>query len=633
MRVNTLKRRIYSLILFAALALSAQSLTADSVQDEFKVSEAAQAALNSGDTTLAIDLIKKDIETDPNYHLNYYALGYIFYQRGDFDRAATQFERALEKKDKHWESLYLLSRCQIEQEKYDEVLKEAERGLKRDKKNTARWENVYGLALMGLERYQEADAAFRRALVEDDNNAEYHINLGDANFRQGIPSLAAIEYERALELDTAGKEVYYHWAEACLDMKDYTCAIEKLRIVLTKDSTYAPAWNRAGHIYFRAARSSRSRQDRIDRYRDAIGSYRRYFELSGIQPDSSSIRPYFETAMAYSEIFGFEDAVDYFDRVLAIPYVPRDIYFYYGKALWGIKEYDRGAEMLQKQLDWQAEQNDEYHQTYSDVEFNQLMGDCFYYRKPNDFSTAIRWYKKSLAENPDQKRIVYNVGVASHQLRRYRDALEYYDMRIAMGIDSANSGVYKNAGSCALNIANNEASGEEDMMLEEDMGVEPAADTINYYQKAADYFVAYLEYEPNDERILELASSTVLFQLADCNRGVALFERLLTVNPKSCVAKRSLGFAYFGGLCTKNYNKAISYLTDAYQCQISAGGDACSDVTLALYIAQAYHLRAAEVSNDKADYKNAFEWYGKVLKCEPGNADAQKGKNDTQFEF
>lgn len=632
MRDKTLKRRFYSLFLCAGLTMSTSAMAVDSVTGEFKVSQAAQSALNAGDTTRAIQQINSDISSDPNYHSNYFSLGYLYYLRGDYDRAAVQFERALSKKDKHWESLYLLTRCQIEQEKFAAAHKNAENGLKRDRNNKGRWENVLGMALMGLERYAEADAAFRRALVVDDNNAEYHINLGDANFKQGIPALAVVEYERALQLDTAGKEVYFHWAEACLDMRDYTCAIEKLRIVLTKDSAYAPAWNRAGHIYFQAARSSRVRQDRVDRYRDAIGSYKRYLELSKVAPDSSAVRPFFEIAMSYCEINGFEDAVEFFDKVLSIPYVPRDIYFYYGKSLWGVREYERSAEMLDKQLAWQAEQDSEYRPTYSESEFNQLMGDNYYYRKPADYPMALRWYMKSIGEYGEQRRLLYNIAVANHQLKRYRDALKYYDQRIALGMDSANAYVYRNAGSCALNLANSEASGEDDLMIDDGaVALEP--DTVNYYEKAVEYFLAYLEFEPTDERMLELAATTVLFQLADCNRGVALFERVLSVNPKSCMAKRSLGFAYFGGLCTKNYNRAISYLTDAYECQIAAGGGACSDVTLALYIAQAYHLRAAEVSKDKADYKNAFDWYGKVLKCEPGNADALKGKNDTQFEF
>ncbi|MBD3401467.1 tetratricopeptide repeat protein [candidate division GN15 bacterium] len=631
-----MKRRFFSLLLAFVLVFAASGVRADWLQEEFtRVSDDVVTAVNNGDTTRAIDLLKQEIDMDPGYHSNYYSLGYIYYQREDYPRAIVQFEKALDEKSKHWESMYLLARSLIHQEKYEEAKEYMERGLDRDRDNKAEWENGLGLALMGLEQYAEADAAFRRALVIDDENAQYHINLGDANFAQGIPSLAVMEYERALELDTAGKEVYFHWAEACLEMRDYACAIEKLRIVLTKDSSYAPAWNRAGHIYFRAARSSRNRQDRIDRYRDAIGSYKQYLELSGIEPDSSTVRPYFELAMSYAEIYGFEDAVDYFEKVLSIPYEPRDIYFYYAKSLWGVKQYEKVTEMLEKQVAWQEQQPSEYNQTYADAEFHQLMGDGYYYRQPHDFSNAIRWYKKSLAEYPDQKRLLQNVALSNHQLGRYREAIDFYDRRIEQGIDSNSATILKNAGSCALNIANREAEGEDDMMIEDEMlDMAPLPeDTINYYEKAVEYFTQYLEYQPEDERILELAASTQLFQLADCQKGVALFERLLAVNPNSCIAKRSLGYAYFGGICTKNYTKAINYLSDAYECMVNRGDGQCADVTLVLYIAQAYHLRAAEESKAKSDFKNAFEWYGKVLKCEPGNAEAQKGRNDTQFEF
>ena len=121
-----------------------------------------------------------------------------------------------------------------------------DKGLRKASKLKAWFENGYGLVKLAQEDFQEADRCFRRALAIEPDNAEYHINLGDANFYQGIPSLAIIEYEEALNLDTASLEVYYHWAEACLEMKDYNCAIEKLKIVLTKDSTHAPALMRAG---------------------------------------------------------------------------------------------------------------------------------------------------------------------------------------------------------------------------------------------------------------------------------------------------------------------------------------------------------------------------------------------------
>lgn len=599
------------------------------------IPQSIQTAMDAGNMTQAIDLIKKEIEVDPGYHFNYYLLGRIYYESEQYEKAAEQFEMALDKKSKHWESLYLLGLTQIELGQIEEAQRTMEKGLKKDRDNKGQWEDGVGLVLMEMGKYREADAAFRRALVEDQDNADYHIHLGDANFRQGIPALAIMEYEKALELDTAGKEVFFHWAEACLETKDYKCAIEKLRVVLGKDSTFAPAWRRAGGIYFAAARSTRDREDRNQRFRDVIGSYRKYLELSQVEADSSTVRVFFELGMAYSELRGYEDAIENFEKVLAIPMEPRDIYFHYGKALWGIQNYEKAAQVLQQQIDWAEAQNDDYRPTYREWELFQLLGDSYYYRKPNEFATAVQWYKKSLAEREDQTRLLQNVAVAYHQLRSYRPALEYYDKRIAAGIDSASAGMLKNAGYCALSIANQEQGGEDMGILDEDLGdemVETAPDTTDYYLLAVKYMTDYLVFSPRDEKVVELVANTYLFQLQDCANGVAYFEQLLDINPNNCLAKRSLGFAYFGGVCDKNYTKALSYLTDAHSC-ITAEGGACADPTLTLWIAQAYHLRAAQTGSDKNDFKNANEWYGKVLKCEPNNAEAQKGQDDTQFEF
>ena len=60
-------------------------------------------------------------------------------------------------------------------------------------------------------------------------------------------------------------------------------------------------------------------------------------------------------------------------------------------------------------------------------------------------------------------------------------------------------------------------------------------------------------------------------------------------------------------------------------------------IDITLLIAKAYHLRAAEKANNKKDanddFKNAFNWYGKVLKYESSHAEAKKGQDDTRFEF
>lgn len=601
-----------------------------------EVKESITNALAKGDTTVAINLLNSEIEIDPSYHYNYYVLGEIYFERTQYEKAEEQFRKALDSKSKHYDSMYMLGITLIELEKYDEALALMDTGRKKDKDQKARFEDGYGLVMLKKKNYSDADRSFRSALSDKDLPL-YHIHLGDANFYQGIPSLAITEYEKALELDTASLEVYYHWAEACLEMKDFPCAIEKLKVVLTKDSTFAPAWNRAAGIYYKAARSTRDRDERKARFMDAIGAYKKYIELSHLKPDSATVRPYFEIAMAYSEIYGFEDAAKYFEQVLAIPMEPRDIYFYYGKALWGTKQYEKAGEMLLKHIDWVAQQNNDYKSRIDEDELYQLLGDSYYYRENKDFFTAIEYYKKSLEIKPEQKRLLQNVAVAYHTQKSYEQALEYYDKRIELGIDEKSASMLKNAGYCALNLANS-GGGEEDDMIEEGMEDVASApiDPIAYYERANGYMLQYLEYVPSDSKILLAVANTYLYQMKDCANGVKYFEQLAALEPNNCDAQKSLGYAYFGGVCTKNYSKALGYLNKAYECSMAAS-NACGDVSLTLWIAQCYHLRAAEKAAAKQDanddFRDAYNWYGKVLKCEPGHAEATKGQADTRFEF
>ena len=618
------------LMFFTSTDLSSQTLK-----------EKIVTALELGDTTKAIELINAEVEIDAGYYYNYYILGQIYFNKENFEKAKENFSLSVKKKSKHFESQYYLGLSNYNLGDIDEAEKIFKKGLKKAKKDTKHmFQNGLGLILMKKGEFQNADRAFREALISESElsdhvKAEYHINLGDANFYQGIPSLAISEYKKALAVDTASKEVYYHWAEACLEMKDYNCALEKLRVVLTKDSTHAQAWNRAGGIYFKAAMSSRSRDERKNRFMETIGSYKRFIELSNIQPDSQHVRGYFELAMSYVNIYGFEDAADYFEKVLNIPYEARDIYFYYGKSLWGSKQYEKASEMLLKHIEWVSEQDESYNNTIKAEELYRMLGDSYYFRKENkDFSKATQYYSKSLEADPNQERLLQSMAFAYHNLRSYKQAISYYQKRIEIGIDSASAAILKNASSCALSIANSESEGD-DLELEEEEGVgeEVALEDVNYYEVAIDYIQQYLAFYPNDNKMILLIADTYLRTMGDCANGIEWYNKLLLLEPDNCDAKMAIGFSYFGGVCDKNYPKALKYLKGAYSCQESK----CDNVDLVLWIAQCYHLYAADRAGAKQDaneeFKNAFNWYGKVLKCDPSHQEAKKGQDNTRFEF
>jgi len=618
-------------------------------------------ALNAGDTTKAINLIEQEIRLDPGYEYNYYILGKISEKRHKYGKALEYYQTAVDKKNNFYEGLYALGLMQLELGQLDEAEKSMQRGLKKSRDMEAWFHNGMGLVYMAKGNLNDADREIRQALIIEPDNARFHINLGDVNFANKVYPLAISEYEKALELDTASTDVYFRWAEACLEMRDYTCALDKLRLVLTKDSTFADAWMKAGGIYYKAARSSRTTEDMKKRFIETIGSYEKFISLSNAEPDSFTGRAYYETAMSYFFIGGYDRAQEYFRKVISIPVEPRDIYFYFARSFQGDPEnpqYDSALYYYDKHDTWVEEQGEDYESSVSKAELYRRMGEC-YQALGNHYST-INFFKKSLEYDPDQPNLLYGVAVAYNYTGDYRNALIYYMKRIEAGMDERYWSIYYNAATSALYLQ--EKGGvamteDEDLGLDEDLepvetaeedplaGIDLAQLAIDYLEKIA---VEYWEtvqskerYLPTGIKALGMLASTYLYQKNDCANGVKWYQKVLEYDPNNCEALKSLGYAYYGGICSNNYTLALDYLGRARKCLETTGEQKCSQqmTDVMLWIGQAHQFRAIERTENKqkeeakADFKAAHDWYEQVLKCDPGNKAATEGKEQVYYEF
>ncbi|GEM_PF-448382 len=606
--------------------------------------------LNAGDTTAAIDMLNREIGIDPSFEANYYLLGQIYLEQNRYAKAEEILQVALDKNKKYYEGMYLLGKVKLRLNKVDEAEKLFQEGLKKDRKMQAQFRNGLGLVYMAQGKYNEADTEFRKAISVDDKNAEYYLNLGDANFQNKIYPLAITSYEDALEIDTASLEVYFRWAEACLELKDYSCALEKLQIVLQKDSTHADAWMRAGGIYYKAARSSRSTEEAKQRYLETIGSYKKYFELSGAAPDSTTGRAYYEAGMSYLILGGYEEALQNFRTVLAIPVEPRDIYFYYGRIFQGLEMYDSALVYFTRHNDLVREQGADYNSSIDNSEIYRRMGECYESLKDN-YNTIV-YYKKSLEYDSTQVRLLYGVAVSYTLVGDYRNALIYYMKRIALGVDDRQWFIYYNAATSALYLL--ERGGlavdeDEDLGIESNRrkadpleGVDLARLAVEYLEKInVEYWASIWANEKNQATAIRargMLASVYLYQLNDCANGVSWYQKVLEIDPENCDAHKALGYAYFGGICPTNNTRALNSLLKALECFKKAGKGEAENTDLILWIAQTYHFRALErrqggdKSGAAADFAAADEWYQKTLKYQPGSQAAKEGYQQVKFE-
>ena len=564
-------------------------------------------ALGRHDTTAVLTQIDAAIKIDPTYAPYFLIKGQIFYARGKYSEALAQFEEAVKKKPKLDEAAYCQGLVLLEQGKLAEAEKIFGEGIKKAKEQKARFHNGLGLLLIKREEYAKADVEFRKAIQVGPDRAEFHANLGDANYYAKIYPLAISEYNSVIGMDTTFLDVYFRLARAYVAQNQYNEAVDQLRIVLTRDSLYTNAWKEIGKLYTLAGLSARDAETKEQRFKEAIGSYRRYLELSR---DSADGEVFFNLGRAYFNLGGYPQADTAFQRVLTLGNMPVNINLYLGRTKIGEEKYTEGIELLQRHLEQLRVKDPGYVFTGEDADIFRRMADG--YKAMQDYANAADNYAKAFALDSMNPRVAVDAALSFHQLKNYPEALKYYEKRIALGPDAWN--MFLNAAYCTL--------------------------ALEDYPKSAEYLKRVIALDSMNIKALTLLSNTYLYQMQNCDEGIAWTKRLLEIDSANCDALKGLGFAYFSdNICKPDYLKAISYFTRALGCYRAAGSDHCSQSDLLLFIAQAnqsYGIKMDEAGNkaEKKKYmKESFDGYKLVLKCDPANASAKQGKKDTEFEF
>ena len=600
--MNAVRTSLIFLLLFAA----AIAASASPGEFNYTLKPEIEAALTSKDTAKVLALIDQEIAVDPNYAPHYFLKGLIAFERAHYDQALEQMESTISRRPKVEEALYYKGMVLLKQGQLDQADKIFSDGLKKSKNAKALFHNGMGLLLLQKQEYSNADVEFRKAISVGPDRAEFHANLGDANYFAQIYPLAISEYNQVITMDTTFLDVYFRLARAYVAQGQYNGALDQLRIVLTRDSLYTNAWKEIGRLYTMAGLSADDRDTKEQRFKEAIGSYRKFLELA---KDSSDGEAFFNLGRAYFNLGGFPEANMAFEHVLKLGDEPKNIYMYLGRGYIAVERYQDGIDMLKRQFASLQAQDPAWKPGPGEADVYRRLAEG--YKALQDWPNAAENFKAAYELDTSDARAAIDAAVAYHQLKDFPAALGFYEKRIALGSDSWS--VFLNAAYCTLNLQD--------------------------YEKSVQYLLKVVALDSTNEKAHSLLSNTYLIQLQDCDNGVLWTQKWLAMDTTNCEALKSLGYAYFANICQANYLKAIGFFERALSCYRAKGAEGCGNSDIMLYIAQANHLHAAALldNNQKQEsktyFKAAFDWYNKVLKCDPGNADAKKGVLDTKFEF
>lgn len=532
----------------------------------------AKALKESGDLQGALQAVKDGLalESD-NFKLNRFA-GDLYYELENYQDAFAAYEKAVEKKKKDVDALYGAGMSALKIGQYETAIGFLERGLKRKKK--AEIYHGLGMAQMELGSYSEADLNLRKAIDKDENNAWYHLALAEINYRNSVFSIAITEFDKALAIDPgieeAVSDIHYKKAKAYIQMRDLESAIKEYRRNLELHPTDTTAWLELANITQLA-----------NKHGDAAFCFVEYLKI--VPNDGER---WFTLGELYLKLRDQEKAVEALEKAVSFKAREAEAFGYLARLYSDRKEYDKS---------WDA------YTRYESV-FGPPDSVLYWYDKgkvaikmgvKNNvfFDSALTSFQKALEFDSTFSAAYEYSGLSMYYKRDYGAAVPYFIKKIEL--DSASVNSYRNLAFCYLKT--------------------------EAYDKAAATFEKVLVIKPEDTQMRSMVGKIYSYN-EKYTKAIKHFEILLNDYSEDisdsvrCVIYPDLGLGYLKLMkCTQ----AIPVLLKAEKCKPK-------ETSILFNLASAYQL--CNKMNEANDY------YNKVLKIDPGNAEARKGEMQTRFQ-
>ena len=583
-----LRMKKIALAIVAILILFASNSYAANVPDD------VQAAYDNKQYDQAITKINEAIKKDKRNEELYYLLGKSYLKLRKVDLAQEAFEKAVSIKSKFHQARYDLGKLYLETDQLEKAQKTFTDGLDKakDPKEIGIFEDGLGLYFMKIGDDVNADIQFRKALLNDPDNITYIMHQGDVAYEGGIYAIALNAYNKALAVDSGNAELFFRIAKCKLNQKDFQGALEAIDKTLELDSSYTDAYLDAGNIYTLYAVTQKDEARRTTLFSSAIFLYDKYLAMTG----DSGITNYYR-GKAYFTLNDFEHAVQDFEAAHNSGVDKEDLLSLIGRSYAKLKDYNKAIEILNEYEKKILSDNPQYEWKASDAPLFLERANA-YAGLADSASRALAAedYQRALELDTADAMTYYKAGLNLYYLQDFQKALDMYMKHIEMVPD--NAGAYLNIAYCYL-------------------GMKDWENTVLYCNKA-------LELNPEYTSVFKLLAN-VYFQKKDYNEAIEYYGKAKEVEPSNCEFDRWIGLIHLIREDKPNPAQSITYLKKYQACLREQGKSTCDDIDVYIWIAKAYQMQN--------DVNNAFDWYKKCLKCDPGNEECQKQADELEFEI
>jgi len=527
-----------------------------------KIVKEAKNLIETGDLIAAENLVDSALVESPDDYKLLRTMGNILLQKEEYSQALEYFEKAILHKSKDHESLFGAGKAALEMNESQKALDYFERGLK-TKKNKE--EFLYGkaLALKQLGDLAKADEAIRKAISKDKKNDLYHKVLGDVNFEKQVWSIAIMEYEEALELDSTNTDLYYKLARAQFFSMNFNEAVNYYRKYLKIAPADTTAWQELGIIYEKSNNSS-----------EAIFCYNKLTEL--IPDDGDN---WFKLGDLQYKLRAHEDAGVSLEKAVELGSHVAEAYKHLAKIYQLRKEYfkaDSAYTRFEQELG--APDDPEYWFDKGKVMLKIGQKDASF------FERAVLAFDKAIELDTANATYWEHSGLALYYKKDYASAIPYFIKRIELNGENVNS--LRNLAFCFLKTEK--------------------------YEQAAAYLEKAIALKPEDAVMRQMIGKIYVFlqKEADAIRHykIALKDTTGALSTADiCKIYGDVGYCY---VVLREPQKAIPQLEKAIKCD-------AKNIDYLYNLASSYHLdNQMELAN---------EYYKKVLDINPNHKGAKEG--------
>lgn len=233
-------KRISSVVLICACALSVGCSRAK--KESITLTNRGVEAFNRQQYDAAYALFQRALEVYPENAAAYYQMGLIdFYHQDDPRKALVNLEKANELKPNDRDTLFALARLALD--KHDDpkgALEHCEAVLAIDKNYAPAW-FVKGKALKKLERFDDADAAWRESIAIDPEYSRAFVALAAMYEEFEVFEAARGVYEAGLEHNPLDTDMQNGLGVLELDAGKIDSALELFKGVVNRDQSRSDA--------------------------------------------------------------------------------------------------------------------------------------------------------------------------------------------------------------------------------------------------------------------------------------------------------------------------------------------------------------------------------------------------------